>query len=382
MHLADHRAFFCSSGTRKPARKSRRQLMVTHLAEHGILEPAAGRLADKWQSNRNKRAFACGFCVRSFNSIKEQLNHIDNEHYRAGEDKSKWSMSTLIKGLLHQPKVEKHWQRLLLMSDIPRSEDYYHWELHEALDLQQKLETSDETGADLALTAYGCGIYGSNDSSSRIVTNVTVPVLQRMASQSGSLAARYRSSEQKISTTTSAASSAIADKSFTPIISKYQHEIPPGVSMSNIHPGCPGFGLPNLSSTDFSVPFPPDYLGEHSHWQEIPTLDDVYTYHHAQQYPCPQPISTPSAYSTCTDPAVLGIPDRSAQFAHARTFTSGLAIKREPSAAPTASHHSSSNDLKQSSRDKPLPEIPELVRDKEKSAIGARPTSPMDLGIG
>ena len=179
-HLARHNVMLCMGGSKSPARKSRKSNMVNHLAHHGISGVAASELADKWQSKQKKRAFSCGFCIQHFSSITEHLNHIDNEHYKNGQDKASWDISTVVKGLLHQPKVFKYWQKMLASDTGLRESDIW-WDLDTAETLRTQLETGDDSGADIALTAYGqrAGTFAS--------TGVTVPVLQRIASRSSSL---------------------------------------------------------------------------------------------------------------------------------------------------------------------------------------------------
>ncbi len=179
-HLAQHHVALCIGGSKSPARKSRKSLMVSHLAQHGVLDPAASDLADKWQCKRNKRAFSCGFCVKSFSTIMEQLNHVDNEHFKNGEDKSSWDNSTVIKGLLHQPKVHKYWQKILA-SNSSILESGFHWDTAIAEILQSQLENrGDESGADLAMTAFKTCAYSIQTVGPNVSMAITIPVLQHM----------------------------------------------------------------------------------------------------------------------------------------------------------------------------------------------------------
>ncbi|KAL6722093.1 hypothetical protein ACLMJK_001199 [Lecanora helva] len=173
-HLASHRVAPCWGGSKAPTRKSRKSLLVNHLASHGVHDTAASDLAENWQVKRGKQAFSCGFCVQYFPTITEQLNHIDNEHYKKGHDKLSWSISTVIQGLLHQPKVHKYWRRLLA-SDTQLNEASFQWAPETAETLQAKLELGHESGSDLALTAFGSHNRADHSAS------VTLPILQHMA---------------------------------------------------------------------------------------------------------------------------------------------------------------------------------------------------------
>ena len=181
-HLAEHNVALCISGSKTPARKSRKSLMKDHLAQHGILDAAsASQLADKWQCKRNKRAFSCGFCVAHFSTITEQLNHIDNDHFKHGHDKSLWNTNVVIRGLLQQPKVKETWSRLL-KSNSALLESDFGWNTPAAESLQTQLEMGIESGGDLALSAFQSATVRPG-----VSTAITLPVLQRMIANSASL---------------------------------------------------------------------------------------------------------------------------------------------------------------------------------------------------
>ena len=152
-HLAKHHVDRCLNnamlyGTK--TRKSRKASMISHLGSHGVFGAAAPELAAKWSFSRSKQGFACGFCIRYSPMIQEQLDHID-EHYRNCYQKSDWNTSTVIKGLLRQPRTITYLERLLA-NGLPECE--ISWYPDEAQYIQGKLEKGYESGADLALLAY------------------------------------------------------------------------------------------------------------------------------------------------------------------------------------------------------------------------------------
>lgn len=97
---ADHQAWHnTSTCVGKFIKKSRRTDMITHLAQqHRVHSQVGAALADQWRYDSKKKHFSCGFCVAIFPSILERSNHIDNEHWRHGQNMDTWELSLLIRG--------------------------------------------------------------------------------------------------------------------------------------------------------------------------------------------------------------------------------------------------------------------------------------------
>ena len=261
-HLDQHNVTLCTNASKGPTRKSRKSLMVQHLAFHGVTDQSiASDLADKWQCKRNKRAFSCGFCVKTFSSIMEQLNHIDNEHFKNGQGKSSWDISTVIKGLLHQPKVEKYWNRLL-GSDPSLLESSFRWNTPAAENLQAQLETGDESGGDLALTAFGSSVRAVEKMCANIPTPITVPVLQHLALDPFSVATSSRNtSEQAPVKNTTQKPSSPAGRLAVPY-SRFQPGTP---SWSQINDSQVALHLPHSDPPLDHAPFHPNSCGSGDH---------------------------------------------------------------------------------------------------------------------
>ena len=155
-HQARHNVSTCVG---KFIKKSRRTDMITHLAQqHRVHSQIGAALADQWRYDSNKKCFSCGFCVMLFPSILERSNHIDNEHWRHSQNMDSWKLSTLIKGLLLEPKVQAAW-RVLLKSYPSLIESNLRWEMPWAKGLQLRLEKSEEPGPVLAKAALECSNY-------------------------------------------------------------------------------------------------------------------------------------------------------------------------------------------------------------------------------
>ena len=144
----------------KSIKKSRRSDMITHMAQqHYVHSQLGAALADQWRYDSNKKYFSCGFCVAIFPSILERSNHIDNEHWRNGQNMDSWDLNLLIRGLLLEPKVQAAW-RVLLEPYPSLIELDLRWEMPSAKGLQLRLEKSEEPGPVLAKAALDLSNYG------------------------------------------------------------------------------------------------------------------------------------------------------------------------------------------------------------------------------
>lgn len=152
VHLAKHDFSICVGKFREPLKKSRKTDMIIHLARHRVHSEHAAALADQWRFPLNKKFFSCGLCIKIFSSIAERSNHIDNEHWRQGHNMDGWELSTLIRGLLLEQKVQAAW--FILLSSHPNVvESNLRWELPKAEGLQLRLEKGHEPPHVLAKAA-------------------------------------------------------------------------------------------------------------------------------------------------------------------------------------------------------------------------------------
>ena len=156
-HLDDHQASTCTEGAK--VTRTRKSNLAKHLiSSHGISDDDAIERAQRWRIKKDKKAFACGFCIKFFSNLQDRLNHIDHEHWSHGENMKSWSLTTLIKGLLLQPGVSDAWQSLLATSEPSLPESSFTWELPTAEGLQLRLELCDEAPQQLASAAFELGI--------------------------------------------------------------------------------------------------------------------------------------------------------------------------------------------------------------------------------
>ena len=159
-HRLKHNAIACPGAIRKPLMLSRRSNLVKHLTLHNIFGEEATALANKWRYYSGKKAFSCGFCVRFFPTLSDRSSHIDNEHWKNGQDMSGWSLTNVIKGLLLQPELKDLWQHCVA-SESWLQESSFRWEPSRAEGLQSKLELGEDNPIELIEAAYRLSNYGS-----------------------------------------------------------------------------------------------------------------------------------------------------------------------------------------------------------------------------
>ena len=155
-HCDTHKAFTCASKSLDVRSYTRRPHFISHLNTHEVSNVL--ELANHWRDTNNKKHFSCGFCISHFNTLIEQLNHIDNDHYRHFQDIRHWDSNKVIRGLLLQPGVSESWRRILA-SHPGLTESFLRWELSVVKDLQFKLELGNESADDLARLAFNKSIY-------------------------------------------------------------------------------------------------------------------------------------------------------------------------------------------------------------------------------
>lgn len=132
----------------KDKKFSRKSNLEKHLREnHG----ESGARADQWRQTVPKKAYACGFCVAYFRTLQDQMNHIDNLHYKHSQDIKEWDHNNVILGLLSQPDVKVAWQKELASNGISASDCT--WQNSADADLQTMLEMRQDSPDALAAEA-------------------------------------------------------------------------------------------------------------------------------------------------------------------------------------------------------------------------------------
>ena len=258
-HMTRHNISICFGKFKAPLKKSRRTDMIKHLAQHHVHSEDAAVLAEQWRYDSQKKYFSCGLCVGIFFSIKERSNHIDNEHWRHGQNMGSWELSNLIRGLLLEPKVQAAW-RVLLTSHHDLVESNLRWEMPLAEGLQVRLEKGEESGPVLAKAA----LEHSNYERIRPHQDVLMATLGREEMNHGLVSGAHRS----LAAGTAVPSSNSTDQSFhnhkqsrTPL----SRPLTGSLSSSNVE--ISSAGIQNLQcdpllypSLLFGAPFQPDDL--------------------------------------------------------------------------------------------------------------------------
>ena len=153
-HMAGHSIGDCGDRSDKLRGLSRRCNLEKHLLQsHAVSDNFSRSLANKWKTTLRKKHFACGFCVCIFSTVREQLNHIDTDHFKKGQHIADWNATNVIQGLLLSPKVASCFQWMIL-SDPYAKDRYLYWDWHMVEDLQRRLEMAEDAAETLAFDAY------------------------------------------------------------------------------------------------------------------------------------------------------------------------------------------------------------------------------------
>ena len=174
-HMAKHSIGSCGDTTTKLRGVSRRSNLEKHLLRsHAVTKDRVRGLANRWKTTAKKKYFSCGFCVCIFSTIHEQLNHIDMEHFKNGQQITEWSATNVIRGLLLPPSVASSF-RDKLSSDPSTYHRKLHWDAKMIEDLQRRLEMAEETAEALALEAYTMLSFNLSRQSSNGQQSLTSP---------------------------------------------------------------------------------------------------------------------------------------------------------------------------------------------------------------
>ena len=153
-HMASHSIGGCGDTSTKLRGVSRRGNLEKHLLRsHAVTDECARNLANKWKRTLHKKKFSCGFCVSIFSSIHDQLNHIDMDHFKNGQQITQWSATNIIRGLLLSPSVASWFQYILLSDPYAINRDLS-WDWYMIEHLQRRLEIAEDAPETLAYDAY------------------------------------------------------------------------------------------------------------------------------------------------------------------------------------------------------------------------------------
>ena len=132
--------------------------MVKHISvTHGIhLKSQAEAIAMNWKDTVKKQAWSCGFCVKTFVTFRDRLNHIAAQHFERGQTIDEWDTTKVIEGLLRQSGMIKAWTEKV--ASLPIWEvDNIIWGRDVITSLQHDLEVgpdNDKSAVNLAEAAY------------------------------------------------------------------------------------------------------------------------------------------------------------------------------------------------------------------------------------
>lgn len=139
----------------------RQGLIIKHYeGQHNI--DNGSELANQSRYTTRKKYFPCGFCATLFDSVNEQINHIDAIHYRLSEHINSWDPNKAIRALLSQPGVSERWRSAL--AAVPNcQESLFTWDPEIVQTLQHRLEMSQEPPDVLCRVAIAESYYGGSE---------------------------------------------------------------------------------------------------------------------------------------------------------------------------------------------------------------------------
>lgn len=221
-HMEQHENLYtcliCEREGESPTRKySRRVNLQRHLSTHGVSDDVASILAQKGRHMDIKKAYACGFCIQLFRTLLDQLNHIDQEHWRHNQDLSGWNFNKVIHGLLLQPNIQSSW--LHLLGDTSSATHDFTWHPYEAYGLIRRLQLNKEPADDLAAAAIAqlthaplFPISGSYGKAKASVDRPRVEPFQRLADIMSDSSSDAESVESGVESVASSRTSVVSDK--------------------------------------------------------------------------------------------------------------------------------------------------------------------------
>ena len=218
-HMREHeKTYLCNICARGNSTFTRKSNLVRHLSkDHGFSDDAARNLADKLRHTDIKKAYACGFCIQTFKIHSDQLNHIDQEHWRRGQDISEWDLNKIIHGLLLQPNIQSSWRHLF--GDISSATRDLTWNTPEAQGLIRRLQLNEEPADDLAAATIAqlthAPLFPFSESYGKAKDRITRPRIepfQRVADITCDSSSDAESVESGVNSVASSRTSVVSDK--------------------------------------------------------------------------------------------------------------------------------------------------------------------------
>lgn len=145
---------------------TRESLLIAHLQEVHSQNPS---------SSGSRRAWGCGFCPTTMYSHESYLDHV-GVHFDKGKERVEWLQISVIKALLHQPKLREAWDALVNEQEAARgSKLRFSWDEQSALTLQNILECyapdTDDPKRFAEIAYHAAEVKSENNVSGQITTH-------------------------------------------------------------------------------------------------------------------------------------------------------------------------------------------------------------------
>ena len=157
-HFKAHNVNPCARQAPESYSNTRRDKMVNHLSiQHKVHDRnQAQAIADKWRFKSGKQVWSCGFCVMIFTDFEDRLTHVSIQHFQNHQERSEWTATNVIRGLLRQPGVAAAWERIMINAygwDCPDIA-WVNGTIDELQDKLEKGQSSSQSAESLAGAAY------------------------------------------------------------------------------------------------------------------------------------------------------------------------------------------------------------------------------------
>ena len=160
-HIAKCDARACALKNLSARQFASKERFIKHLRSHEL--PSDCQQLDEWKRLLPEKAWGCGFCVKVFDDVEERLFHV-SRHFERGMTRADWDPSRVLLSLLTLPYIAKEW---VLRLNVELGVEYYgqvwpeiSWSKEDAMVLQKQVTSGQESGADLAESAFNASIIG------------------------------------------------------------------------------------------------------------------------------------------------------------------------------------------------------------------------------
>lgn len=157
-HIAKCDAHACALKDFPARRFASKEKFIKHLRSHELHNDC--RQLDEWKRLLPEQVWGCGFCVRVFDDVEERLFHI-SRHFERGMTRADWDASRVVLSLLTLPYIANAWVwRLNLELSSDQAWPEISWTKENAMALQRRVSSGQESGTELAESAFHTSIVG------------------------------------------------------------------------------------------------------------------------------------------------------------------------------------------------------------------------------